>query len=179
MIWTIPTFIFTLPFLYLASIFIFGKKYFKKLILSGVFILIGSFIVYLPILDQLIGASKFGWGFNGSLRLFLNDSFKSISNFSYINNGILISILFLVTFFFSLSRIRNNITSKELKIFVLFLFSSIISYFLTIIFAVNLNLITIPFLTSSSIRVFRTATKANSEATKKPFKNTRRIIKAI
>ncbi len=138
-IWTIPTFILTLPLIYLASMIV-DKKYRASIFISGAIIPLSSIILYSPVIKDLIHASKFGWGYN-SLSLFIDLTFNSLSNLFLVPLG---SLIFVVTYFFSLIIIVNK-GNKKLKKFTLYLFLANSSYLLLVVFQFILGLSTLPF----------------------------------
>lgn len=139
-VWTIPSFAFAIPLIYVFDLYN-DKKNRKKIFATGFLIPIISFMVYLPVIKQLISASSFGWGYN-SLQVFLTLTFNSLSNLFIIPFG---SLIFLTTYFLSLIIIKNE-GNKKLKSFVLFLFLSNFGYVIFAVLFFSLNLSTLPFI---------------------------------
>jgi len=127
--WTVPTYAYALPFIYLSAIYIYSSAR-KKVLLSGILAIFGLFVCYLPIIGQMLIQTNV-WGYK-SLLIFLTQTTISVTNFSYITLGWLFNVAYILLLVFSIAIFLREERKREIKEFVTFLTISIFGYLIMI-----------------------------------------------
>lgn len=140
--WTVPTYSYCLPLIYLCAFFLRNQKQTKRLILSGLLIPSVLLLLYIPILSAVFAQRKI-WH-TGPYTKFILNIFQSLSNYPYVMNGFM-NVIYLLLYGISI-LILIKTASIKVKNFFLLLISAVISYLVTVgIFSV-LHKVDPPFL---------------------------------
>jgi hypothetical protein len=128
--WTVPTYAYTLPFIYIYALYVYPNTR-KKELLSAILTLMGIFICYLFIIGQMLVQVNV-WGYK-SLLDFCIQTLLSITNFSYIKYGFIFNIAYLLLLVFSVAVFLREKGNNKTKEFIIFLISAVFSYLMIII----------------------------------------------
>ncbi len=142
--WTVPTFLYTLLFLYIA-VFLLNKKQDRPFIVpTGFAVGMFVFLLYIPVLKYVL-ASTNQWT-TYSFWTFLTETVQSLSNYSFLPNGWILHSLYVMLYIFSVCIVCFRKNSSSVKRFFLYLNIAVMSYLVTIYILSQLHLARPPFM---------------------------------
>lgn len=142
--WTLPTYAYTYPIIFLSAYFLADHKDRGKIISSVVIVLVGLVLCYLPVIKIMLSQTNV-WGYS-SLYAFFSENFMSISNLSYLPYGLIFHIFFIVGYVISMIVLFRGKFDQGLKKIILLLNSAILSYFTTVFLLAVVRSMNEPFL---------------------------------
>jgi len=143
-VWTVPTFLYALPFLYCATL-LFDKKQYRSLItFTGIAIIILDFFLYLPILKNIFASTNLWTTY--SFFTFFGDTIQSLSNYSFIPYGRIPHYLYIILYIVSLCFICLREKHLNIKRFFVYLNTAIFSYLFVICLLSQFHLARPPFM---------------------------------
>jgi len=143
-VWTVPTFMYTLPLLY-CVLLIRGQRQQRIIIgLTGLTIIIFDFLLYLPILKNIFATTNL-WTTH-TFPTFFWDTVRSLSNYSFLPYGNILHYLYIILYAYSIYVICLQKKHLGIKRFLVYLNTAILSYLSVIWILSQLHLAHPPFM---------------------------------
>ncbi len=142
--WTVPTFLYALPFVYIAVVLGNTKQHRFFIAMTGVAVAIFVFLLYIPILKYVF-ASTNQWT-TYSFVTFFTETVRSLSNYSFLPNGWILHSLYVILYICSACAAYFQKNSSFIRRFFLSLNIAVMSYLVTIFILSELHLARPPFM---------------------------------
>lgn len=143
-VWTVPTFLYTLPLLYCVLLAQGERRQRIIISLTGVTIVIADFLLYLPILKNIFATTNLWTTY--TFPPFFWDTVRSLSNYSFIPYGNIPHYLYIILYAYSIYIICLQKKHLSIKRFLVHLNTAILSYLFIILILSQLHLAHPPFM---------------------------------